>query len=307
MKRARSAVRRSLFALCVLLAACGGASTAAPSPARAPVDPAAAALVRQILHDSATSQERRALIEGRPELGVALLREFVRDLQPDTEEEYRRIPWIWRTAITAAARNDADELRRILDLSLPRVKEPLADWQAVVVGGGIVDGLSRVGVWPADRVGEILRGNRSLEERWLRAIELAAAMADDATVPNPTRFDALIMVAMQPWERSGAQLQRYLAAGVEDELQRGAVVGLAATRAPHVPGVLLSSLPNLSDRGRTAVLTGMLRTDDRVAALLDAVAAGRVTAAQLGPERIATLKGRADAALRDRARLLFPD
>lgn len=301
----------SAAALAALLAACsppasspGGAS--APSVTAAQSS-AAAALTQQILRDSAvTAAQKRALIEGRPDLGVALLQELSRGMTPGTPEEYVRIPWLWRTALTAASRNDAQEIRQILDFSLPRGNEPLRDWQAVVVGGGLIDGLSRVNQWPSERLAEIMAGDAGLRARYQRALDLASPMSDDASVPNPTRFDALIMVGMQPWERVGPQLQRYLAAGVEDELQRGAVIGLSALRAPYVPGVLLGALPNLTDRARVLAITGLLRTEDRTTALLDAVQAGRVTAAQIGAERVTGLKAHSNATIAARARVLFP-
>ena len=40
----------------------------------------------------------------------------------------------------------------LLDASLPKRGEPLRDWQAVVVGGGAVNGISLEGGWPARRV-----------------------------------------------------------------------------------------------------------------------------------------------------------
>ena len=302
----------TLLAISLLSAGCAPRASAPGTPIAPSVTAAqtsaAAALTQQILRDSATTAaQKRALIEGRPDLGVALLQELSRGMTPGTPEEYVRIPWLWRTALTAASRNDAQEIRQILDFSLPRGNEPLRDWQAVVVGGGLIDGLGRVGQWPSERLAEIMAGDDALRARYQRALDLASAMSDDPRVPNPTRFDALIMVGMQPWDKVGPQLQRYLAAGVEDELQRGAVVGLNALRAPYVPAVLLASLPNLTDRARTLAITGLLRTEDRTAALLDAVQAGRVTAAQIGAERVAALKAHSNAMIAARARQLFPN
>jgi len=75
-------------------------------------------------------------------------------LAVDTPREYERIPDIWRPAIAAGKRNDAAELKRLLDLSLPKADEPLRHWQAVVIGGGIINGLSMEGVWPGRRITE---------------------------------------------------------------------------------------------------------------------------------------------------------
>ena len=52
--------------------------------------------------------------------------------------------------------DDAKVLAGLIDLSLPRKGEPLRDWQAVVLGGGVINGLSLEGKWPGKRLAELL-------------------------------------------------------------------------------------------------------------------------------------------------------
>lgn len=276
-----------------LLIAAGGMS-----PARADD---ADDLARRILDDNAPREAREALIREHPERAVELIVAMVNDLEVGTPEEYRRIPWIWRVAVAAGRRNDADEIRRLLDASLPAADAPLADWQAVVLGGGVVNGIGLAGAWPDEALAPILDAHPDLATRWRRALDLASTMADEERVSTGTRYDALRMIALEPWDRRGGQLFRYLLRGVHPELQQGAISGLSDTRSPAVAQALLSGFDHYSEPNRAFALDALLRDDQRAAALLDAVAAGRVTPAHLGPERIEALRTHRNDELRARA------
>src|SRR5205823_11768795 len=124
----------------------------------------------------------------------------------DAKEEYRRILWVWRVAIAAGRANDPKVLAGLLELSLPKKGEPLRDWQAVVLGGGVINGLSLEGVWPGKRLAGLVRDNPELERRWAETLKLAHAMADAEKVPAGTRYDALRIVALDSWEAAGPRL-----------------------------------------------------------------------------------------------------
>ena len=84
-------------------------------------------------------------------------------------------------------------------LSLPKKGEPLRDWQAVVLGGGVINGLSLEGKWPRQRIAELVRDNPELERRWAETLKLSHAMADNEKTPTGTRYDALRIVALDAW------------------------------------------------------------------------------------------------------------
>jgi hypothetical protein len=261
----------------------------------------AAELARKLLDDAVPQPEREAIVRDAPELSSEMAAAMVADLPAGTKEEYRRIPWIWRVSIAAGRRNDAEELRRFLELALPKPGAPLDDWRAVVLGGGLINGISLTGAWPGERIEEVLRGDPELGARWRRAIDQASAMADDERVKTGTRYDALRMLGVDAWDRRGAQLSRYLLKGVHPELQQGAIGGLADIRAPGVGLVLLSGMGHYTDRNRGLALDALLRDEGRVAALLDAVAGGRLDRSVLGAERVARLVRYPHEALRRRA------
>ena len=199
----------------------------------------------------------------------------------DAKEEYRRIPWIWRVAIAAGKRNNADELKAILDVSLPKAGEPLRDWQAVVIGGGVINGLSMTHGWPGPRVTELIGKDQALAERWKATLAASARMADDANVNTGTRYDALRMIAMREWKESGPQLANYLAKGTNAELQMGAVSGLVDVDTADATKALVEALNHLTGENRKLALKGLLRSEARVAALLDAIDAGSVKPASI--------------------------
>jgi hypothetical protein len=220
-------------------------------------DPASVA--RFILDSTRPEPARTTAVNANPQFAAALIKEMTRNLKPGTPEEYVRIPWIWRVAIACGKRNDAGQIEEMLEVSVPLESEPLRDWQAVVIGGGIINGLSQRGLWPSERIAEILSGNKSLQARWTRALDLSATMADDEKVPSGTRYDALRMIPLQGWDRSGAQLVRYLAKGTHPELQMGAVSGLADINAPEASAALEAAIIHLQGENLKLAKEGIAR------------------------------------------------
>jgi hypothetical protein len=280
-----------------------GARPAFAGAAPAEEDPVA--LAKQLLDDRTPAGRRQALIEEHPAMAAELIRALAAGLKPGTKEEYRRIPWLWRVAVAAGKRNDAAQLKELLAVALPAEGEPLRDWQAVVLGGGVVNGLSLAGAWPAPRLDELLKEDAGLKKRWRRALELASAMADDARVPTGTRYDALRLTALAGWEKSGAQLAKYLAEGTDPELTMGAVSGLSDVGSPRVAPLLLAGLSRFSPGNRRLAVDALLRTDGRTAALLDALEAGEVKRELLSEAQVRALRRHSNAALRERANKLL--
>jgi hypothetical protein len=183
--------------------------------------------------------------------------------------------------------------------------EPLRDWQAVVLGGGVINGIGLSGGWPDELIRAIVAGNPDLIQRWARLLREAAVMADNQKVFKGTRYDALRILGLDTWNHRGSQFFRYLVKGVDDELQQGAIGGLSDMRSPCVAQALLSGFPHYAAENRGFVLRGLLRERDRTFVLLDAIEAGTVKAADLGSERLAILINNPDPSIRERARQLL--
>ena len=250
------------------------------------------AIAAALLDDARNQQAREALARDvaarAPEVVAALVSGLPAD---DEAEEYRRIPWIWRVAVAAGRARDVAALKGLTDGSLPDQGQPLRDWQAVVLGGGVVMGLSQAGAWPRDEMRPWLAEDKVRQMKWHRAVDLARAMADDARVRNGTRYDALRMLAVRPWEEVGAQLVRYLSKDVDPELQMGAIGALSDLQDDRAAGALVQHMAQYTDRNRALAIAALLRTDARRATLKAALSDGTVQAAWLTPEQRSTLAG----------------
>lgn len=197
-----------------------------------------------------------------PATGIASVDQIIKlvaSAEIGTPDEYRVIPDVWREAIAAGRRNDAAELRLLLEVALPAATQPLCDWQAVVIGGGVINGISQTGIYPGPRIEEILSTDTDLKARWMRSLELAAEMVDHEPTPQGTRYDALRMVALRPWDRARDILLRYLQPGTPHELQMGAVSGLVDVPDPEAAASLQESLAHLPEDLRQMAIDGLNR------------------------------------------------
>ncbi|MEO2090945.1 MAG: hypothetical protein ABGY75_15805, partial [Gemmataceae bacterium] len=267
-----------------------------------------AELAKLILDDQTPKDRRERCVTAAVAHAPNVIRAMTADLKAgDTKEEYRRIPGIWRVAIAAGRADDAKTLRGLLDVSLPKVGDPLADWQAVVLGGGVINGLSLEGKWPAPRLAELIGKDMGLANRWAGGLKLSHAMADDETVPTGTRYDALRIMPLDDWKAAKPRLTKYLAKSAHAELQMGAVSGLVDVDHPEASTLLLQALPDLTAGNRTLAVAGLLRTPARTTALLDAIDKGDAKVEWLEKPHRAKLLEHPDRDIRSRAAKLLAD
>src|SRR5690606_26767821 len=112
--------------------------------------------------------------------------------------------------------NEGDQVREILVFALPEEGEPLRDWQSVVIGGGVINGLSLQDIWPREHIAKLLEGDTALQRRWQRLLVQAGEMADDESVPTGTRYDALRILGCGTWSPHGEHLLKYLPPGTHE-------------------------------------------------------------------------------------------
>lgn len=291
----------SMLAVGMLVLACG-----AVGESRADDAAEARVLATKMLDESLDGSERDAALRARPDLAGLVITAMTEGLGADATEEYRRIPWIWRVAVEAGRRDQDAELVAVIESSLPQVGEPMRDWQSVVLGGGIVNGLTQAGRWPGERIEALLASRPESLERWKHAIKDAARMADDESIPTGTRYDALRMIAMAGWEAEGARLRRYLARGINDELQMGAISGCGDIDAYEASAALLEGMSWYSEGNRQLALEAMLRSASRAGLLLDAVERGEVARGLVTEEIAERLCGSETPEIAARAKRLFP-
>ena len=279
---------------------CSGQVTAQPSPE-------VLAVARQILEPGKPAAEREKLIAQFTGDSGALLTALTTGLRAGQAQEYERIPSLWQVAMASARRDNLADLKSVLEAALPEPNQPLPDWRAVVLGGGVVNGLSQSGFWPGERVAEMLKGDKHLRVRWERACDLAVGLLDNEAAPKGTRYDALRILGADTFTRRSMVLKRYLAKGVDEELQQGAVSALSDLIAKGADNMLVSAYPHLIDKNRKLALDGLLREEPKVVVLLDAMEKGKIVPAELGIVRIMKLKSWANPAIRAQANDLIPE
>ena len=95
------------------------------------------------------------------------------------------------------------------------------------------------------------------------------------------------MIALDGWAKRGDELSRYLAADANAELQMGAIKrpGRIYPDPPATATALIDALPQLKPRNRDLALDGLLRSEARMSALLDALTASRIARESLGEAR----------------------
>jgi putative membrane-bound dehydrogenase-like protein len=258
-------------------------------------------MARQILDEATPPARRESLIREAVPHAAEVIRALTADLPANAPgEEYRRIPWIWRVAIAAGRTNEAKSLTAVLELSLPKPGEKLRDWQAVVLGGGVINGLSLENVWPGKRLMELIGENTDLRKRWVATLQQAQALADANSVPTGTRYDALRIVALDDWKAAQPRLVKYLSKQANAELQHGAVSGLVDCTDREAATALVAALPDLTDDNRNLAISGLLRTPERIELLLTAIETGKGRPEWLSADQRAVLLHHPDATIRKR-------
>jgi HEAT repeat protein len=129
-------------------------------------------------------------------------------------------------------------------------------------------------------------------------------MADDASVPKGTRYDALRILGTQPFESSGPQLIRYLKSKSVD-LQMGAVSGLGDVEHHRATAALLAEFGSYVPVNRDLAFNALLRTEERTAALLNALESSSLSRDLLTQEQITKLLTHGDKQVRDRAKQIL--
>lgn len=237
--------------------------------------PDIAAIAKQILDDKRSDRDRQALVEKHwnqaPELIVAM----TTGIPDDTKEEYRRIPWIWRVAIFATKKNDPVILKRLMDVAMPPLNGKLRDWQAVVIGGGVINGLGLIDLWPHEHVIKLV-SEQAMQARWQWLLQASHVMADNEKVNTGTRYDALRIIALDKADKAIPRLKHYLPAGGNEEMQMGAVSGLVDVPTPEAAKLLADALPHLKGENLELALIGMMRNPERFTFVLDQIDAGKV-------------------------------
>ena len=273
-------------------------------PSKPPVT--AAEIAARLIDDNVAAADREKLIAANLEKAAEIIPLMAVGLPEESgsKEEYRRIPWIWRVAVAVGKSADAGNVKTVLRVSLPASEKRLEHWQSVVIGGGLINGLTLAGHWPDEVLAKILEGDQPLQAAWDHALLESSTMADAESVPTGTRYDALRMVALLDWSMAKPQLEKYLQKGVHDELQMGAVSGLADVRDVTAAEMLIGAYGYLSDHNRRLALEGMLRDDAKILLTLRAIENSSLPPELKKNEMVLKLREHSNAEIRKQAALV---
>ncbi|MFO0847643.1 MAG: PVC-type heme-binding CxxCH protein [Gemmataceae bacterium] len=200
-------------------------------------------------------------------------------------------PVLGRAAVIVGARGDDAEIARVLARA--------ADHPALLTGLGqgmrtrsktLADVLSNP---PAELASAVAK----LTGRFQSA---AATLTHDDAKPA-ARLAAARLLGFAPFTVAEKALLAGLSTQASGDLQREAVLSLAAHSNPQVADLLLDKWDGLTPNVRREVQEVLLARPDRTAALLAAVEAGKVKPAELDPARVAQLKQHPRADLRAKA------
>jgi putative heme-binding domain-containing protein len=127
---------------------------------------------------------------------------------------------------------------------------------------------------------------------------------------NPNANNAvshLEFVTVLPFAETQGVISGLFAPKVEQNTQLAALEALGSYREPAVADILIESWPKLTPALRDKAITLMLSRTDRIAKLLDAIEAKRITPSQLSVAAKATLGRQKDAKLAERIAKLIRD
>ncbi len=131
--------------------------------------------------------------------------------------------------------------------------------------------------------------------------ERAATLVGDVAVPEATRVQAIELLALTTFERSGERLLALMDQSQPQSVQLAAIRALNRFSDPRVGRVLAERWSGLTPQLRQNVLPVLLARPDRVQELFREVEAGRVRRADLDSTQLDFLMNHRDAAIRRRA------
>jgi len=230
-------------------------------------------LASWLLNDSLPADDREAAIAAALPRAEQILPLLIAGLPDDagSAEEYRRIPWIWRLSVATAKSGNKSQIQSLLLLAVPAPDSPLQHWQAVVIGGGLINGATQSGLWPHELFAASQFNTPETLNRWNRTLQLAKTMALDKQVPAGTRYDALRILALLPTEQALSSLLPQLKHNTHPELQMGAISALGDIPAPEAAAELVNHLPGFTAENQQLAITALTRTPERCLLLLKAL------------------------------------
>lgn len=221
---------------------------------------------------------------------------------PDTPTTSLLFPQIVEAAAQSSEPKIASEVIE-LPLTLERFNEESADYPffpatfVEVAARSVAKGAMEKG----RRLADYSPSSECLQW-WNQHIEKAAAL--DSRLLD---VDDISLLALAPLDRFAPVLRHALAPSAASDLQLAALEALGSYREPAVADLLIDAWPKMTPALRDKATTILLSRTDRIAKLLDAIEAKKITPAQLSVAAKATLGRQKTPALAKRIAKLIGD
>lgn len=199
------------------------------------------------------------------------------------------------------ARADAAEVAMTLHLLIRRNVTRHTQVQIAALAG-IAEGMGRRGRQLNEFLEKLPAEHSGVVSDVYQLFEKAAIKADMKSPSHDERLESVRLLAHAPWDIARPPLSALLEGNVPAELRLAAIRSLAAQSNADVPAILLKPWNEYSPAVRRVVIDAMMRQPNRVSALLDAVADGRIRAVEFDADKTRQLTEHSRPEIRNLAR-----
>ena len=143
------------------------------------------------------------------------------------------------------------------------------------------------------------------DEHSKAAIEKAVEMAQNHSLPDDIRADAIDFISLQNPSPYSSILMKLFVPTEQLSVQLAALRTLSAVPDTTLCGFLIGQWPTLTPELRDPAVRTFFSSEERIGRLLDAIAKGKISPSDLSWPRKVRLMAQSNEVLRDRARVLF--
>lgn len=251
------------------------------------------ALAAVALAGAGDTWTRRAVQTGLTDRAGGVLGEILSRLTSTTDSTVETLALVQELAQLIGTRHDTSEVHAMA-VALDKQPETVQLFAAL----GLARGLKLGGMSLSDLAKRSSSSSASIQA-WLRA---AAQMALQTNQTLPLRLVACELLAHGDYADVGSVLSELARSGDPQELRIRAVNSLAAHRDPSINTLLLQQLSLQTPAVRSALLDALLAQSERIEALLDEIAGGRMKATAIDTTRATRLLKHRDPRIVERAR-----
>jgi putative heme-binding domain-containing protein len=152
------------------------------------------------------------------------------------------------------------------------------------------------------------RARQNAALAWIASVMKGAVEeVANSTLDSKVRLRAIQFISLNPFEDVVPIITSLLAPSQPQDLQLAALEALGSYREPAVADLLIDAWPKMTPALRDKATTILLSRTDRIAKLLDAIEAKKITPAQLSVAAKATLGRQKTPALAERIAKLIGD